>query len=316
MTPRQDALRPVYADLPDGCAWEHLDPALGSLALLTPERVAAAARLVKTGRRFGLDLPLDEPNPPFFGREPIQHHVFQLMDHVLDDRIDSFYPQGSTQWDGFGHYSHSERGYFMGRSAADVQSGAPGVEAWAERGLAGRGVLLDVARFTEIAGDSSFVVTPDLLDETAAAQGVEMMPGDVLCVRVGWMAWYRSLGPDARAALADTSRTFAGMRIPGLGPGPDLAEWCWDHGVAALAVDNPTVEPFPPAGVDGGSLGPDDMVHVRVMVFLGIPMGEFFDFESLAEDCASDGVYEFLFTSKPLGIVGGIGSPPNAIALK
>lgn len=315
MTPRQDALRPVYADLPDGCAWEHLDPALGSLALLTPERVAAAARLVKTGRRFGLDLPLDEPNPPFFGREPIQHHVFQLMDHVLDDRLDSFYPQGSTQWDGFGHYSHSERGYFMGRTAAEVQSGAPGVEAWAERGLAGRGVLLDVARHVQIAGDSSFVVTPDLLDQTAAAQGVEIQPGDVLCVRVGWMAWYRGLGPDARAALAEASRTFVGIRIPGVGPGPDVAEWCWEHGIAAIAVDNPTVEPFPP-DVGDGELGPNDMVHVKVMVYLGIPLGEFFDFETLAEDCAADGVYEFLFTSKPLGIVGGIGSPPNAIALK
>ncbi|HEU5302525.1 MAG TPA: cyclase family protein [Acidimicrobiia bacterium] len=321
MTPRPVDLRPAsarpaYADLPDGCAWEHLDPALGSLALLTPERVATAARLVKTGRRFGLDLPLDEPNPPFFGREPIEHTVFQLMDHVLDDRLDSFYPQGSTQWDGFGHYSHTERGYFMGRSAAEVQGGAPGIEAWAERGLAGRGVLLDVARHAQIAGDSSFVVTPDLLDQTASAQGVEIRPGDVLCVRVGWIAWYRSLGIDARAALAESSRTFVGIRIPGVGPGPALAEWCWDHGIAAIAVDNPTVEPFPPAGVDGESLGADHMVHVLVMVYLGIPMGEFFDFEALAEDCAADGVYEFLFTSKPLGIPGGIGSPPNAIALK
>ncbi len=315
MTSHQDTTRPAYAELPDGCAWEHLDPALGSLALLTPERVAAAARLVKTGRRFGLDLMLDEPNPPFFGREPIQHTVFQLMDHVLDDRLDSFYPQGSTQWDSFGHFAHSTRGYFMGRTADDVQSGAPGIEAWAERGLAGRGVLLDVARFTPIAGDSSFVVTPELLDETAAAQGVEIQPGDVLCVRIGWMAWYRSLGPDARAALAETSRTFAGMRIPGLGPGSALAEWCWDHGIAAVAADNPTFEPFPP-GVGGTNLGADDMVHVKVMVYLGIPLGEFFDLESLAEDCAADGVYEFLFTSKPLGIVGGIGSPPNAIALK
>jgi hypothetical protein len=60
----------------------------------------------------------------------------------------------------------------------------------------------------------------------------------------------------------------------------------------------------------------DDIVHVRVMVELGIPLGEFFDFDALAEDCAADGVYEFLFTSKPLGIPGGIGSPPNAMALK
>ncbi len=46
--------RPAYRDLPGGRAWEHLDPRLGSLALLTPERVAAAAKLVE-GRGTGWD---------------------------------------------------------------------------------------------------------------------------------------------------------------------------------------------------------------------------------------------------------------------
>lgn len=309
-------IRPAYRDLPNGRAWELLDPRLGSLALLTPDRVAAAALLVRTGRRFALDLPLDQPDPPFFGREPMRHEVFPLMDHVLDDRLDNFYPQGSTQWDGFGHYAHSHDGYFMGRSAETVQGDAPGIEAWAESGIAGRGVLLDIARQVDIAGDSSFTITTDLLDATAAAQGVALEVGDVLCVRTGWLQWYRSIGRDARVALAESSRTYEGLRIPGVGPGPAVAEWCWDHGVAAIAADNPTVEPFPPSAGVSGEFGMDDMVHVRVMTELGIPLGEFFDFDALAEDCAGDGVYEFLFTSKPLGIPGGIGSPPNAMALK
>ncbi len=62
--------------------------------------------------------------------------------------------------------------------------------------------------------------------------------------------------------------------------------------------------------------GPDESVHVRVLALLGIPLGELFDFDALADHCASDGVYEFLFTSKPLGIRGGLGSPPNALAIK
>ncbi len=311
-----ESARPAYRDLPNGRAWEHLDPRLGSLALLTPERVAAAAKLVRTGRRFALDLPLDQPDPPMFGREPMRHEVFHILDHVLDDRLDNFYPQGSTQWDSFGHYAHSSDGYFMGRSAEAVQGGEPGIEAWAEVGIAGRGVLLDAARHVDIAGDRAFAITPDLLDEIAAAQGVTLELGDILCVRTGWMQWYRSIDADERAALAERSRTFVGFEIPGVGPGKPVAEWCWDHGVAALTADNPTVEPMPPSfGVtDGFTM--DDMVHVKVMTELGIPLGEFFDFEGLAEDCASDGVYEFLFTSKPLGIPGGIGSPPNAMALK
>jgi kynurenine formamidase len=309
--------RPRYAELPDGCAWDVLDPELGSLSLLTPERVAAAARLVRSGTRFSLDLPIDQPDPPFFGREPVRHTVFDFSETVLDDRLDNFFPQGSTQWDAFSHFAHSTRGFFGGHDkAAIVERHALGIDAWHPAGIVGRGVLLDVARHVDIPGDSSFTVTPELLDETAAAQDVEVHEGDVLCVRVGWMTWYRSLDATGRAALAEKSRgSFEGFALPGVGPGAATAEWLWDHGVVALAVDNPAVEPFPPS-VGGGPFRADDMVHVRVLSMLGIPLGEFFDLDALADDCASDGIYEFLFTSAPLGIPGGIGSPPNALAIK
>jgi kynurenine formamidase len=307
--------RPAYRDLPDGSAWEVLDPRLGSLELLTPERVAAAARLVRSGTRFALDLPLDVPSPPFFGRQPFRHEVFSLgMDFVFDDKLDNFFPQSSTQWDGFGHFGHPTRGFFGGRPAEDIQAKTVGVDAWAESGLAGRGVLLDVARHAEIPGDTAFVIGPDLLSATASAQGVELRTGDILCVRVGWLTWYRGLDAAGREAVSAGSRqyTFDRFRTPGLGPGRAIAEYLWDHGVAAIAVDNPGVEAFGP----GVMRGPDESVHTLVLALLGIPLGELFDFDALAENCAGDGVYEFLFTSKPLGVRGGIGSPPNAIAIK
>jgi len=307
--------RPRYAELPDGCAWDVLDDRVGSLGLLTPERVAAAAGLVRSGRRFALDLSLDLPSPPFFGREPFRHDVFSLgIGNVYDDKLDNFFPQSSTQWDGFGHFGHPTMGFFGGRTDKDVLARSLGIEAWAEQGIAGRGVLLDVARHADIPCETSFVVTPELLAETATAQGVELREGDILCVRVGWLSWYRALDDAGRAAIAERSRdyTFENFRVPGLAPGPAVAEYLWDHGVAAIAVDNPGVEPFGPGGV--GDVG--DSVHTRVLALLGIPLGEFFDLDALADDCAADGVYEFLFTSKPLGIPGGLGSPPNAIAIK
>ena len=304
--------RPKYADLPDGSAWDVLDPQLGSLELLTAERVAAAAQLVCTGKRFALDLVLDQPSPPMFGRQPFRHEVFEIMENCLDDYLDGFYLQGSTQWDGFGHFAHPAKGFFGGKSAAQVKAGELGIEAWSVEGIAGRGVLLDVARQEEIAGDSGFVVTPELLDRTAASQDVEVRTGDVLCVRVGWLSWYRTLDAEQRAALVDPAQLGRGMQIPGLGPGPAVAEWCWDHGIAAIAVDNPTVEVIPAPGVQPV----EDMLHTRLLALLGVPLGEFFDLDALADDCAADGVYEFLFTSKPLGIPGGVGSPPNALAIK
>jgi kynurenine formamidase len=307
--------RPKFADLPEGSAWDVLDGRLGSLAFLTPERVAAAAKLVRTGRRFPLDLPLDIPSPPFFSREPYKHEIFGLgMDNVLDDRLDNFFPQGSTQWDGFGHFGHIDKGFFGGRSAADVQSATLGIEAWAETGIAGRGVLLDAARHLDLPPDQAVMVTAEDLAAIANAQGVQLQEGDILCVRVGWLGYYKSLDEAARQAVSDASKdySFVDFQMPGVGPGRAIAEYLWDNGVVAIAMDNPGVEPFGPAM----GRGPEESVHTSVLAMLGIPLGEFFDLDALAEDCANDGVYEFMFTSKPLGIRGGLGSPPNAMAIK
>ena len=306
--------RPAYADLPDGCAWELLDPDLGSLDLLTPERARAAAGLVRRGVVVPLDLSLDVPDPPLFGRQAMRHEVFHLIDNVLDDRLDNFYPQASTQWDGFGHFAHATRGFFGGNTAEQVRQ-RPGVLAWAQRGIVGRGVLLDVARRVSIPGDEPFVVTADLLDDTAAAQGGEIREGDVCLVRVGWLRWYRTLDAAGRTAVSVASQSFLDLRTPGLGPGAAIAEWLWDHGVAALAVDNPGVEPFPVTVTFPPGGGINDSLHTRVLAMLGIPLGEFFDLDALAEACAREERYEFLFTSAPLGIPGGIGSPPNALAI-
>ena len=45
-------------------------------------------------------------------------------------------------------------------------------------------------------------------------------------------------------------------------------------------------------------------------------IGELWYLEDLAADCAQDGVYEFMFTSAPLNVLGGVGSPPNALGIK
>jgi kynurenine formamidase len=314
--------RPRYAELPDGFAWDLLDPRLGSLELLTPERVAAAAALVQSGRRFSLNLPLDLPDPPMFGRQAMRHEVFELLPgFVLDDKLDNFYPQASTQWDAFSHYAHTERGFFGGTDIATAKAGRLGIDAWARVGIVGRGVLLDVPRHAAATGaphalDEDTLITPDQLEAVAAWAGVELRTGDILCVRTGWVGYYRGLDADRRAALseASTDYTFKDFRIPGLGRGPAVAEFLWDHGVAAVAVDNPGVEPFGPSMMEGGGL--DESLHTRVLAMLGIPLGEFFDFDALADDCEGDGRWDFLFTSAPLTIPGGVGSPPNALAIK
>jgi kynurenine formamidase len=49
---------------------------------------------------------------------------------------------------------------------------------------------------------------------------------------------------------------------------------------------------------------------------MGMTLGEILDLDALAEDCASDGVWEFFFTAPPLKVVGGVGTPITPLALK
>ncbi len=63
--PSYDEL-PVKEGAPPRSAWGLWgdDDELGCLNLLTPERVAAAAELVRKGAVFPLNLRIDRPDPP------------------------------------------------------------------------------------------------------------------------------------------------------------------------------------------------------------------------------------------------------------
>jgi len=56
--------------------------------------------------------------------------------------------------------------------------------------------------------------------------------------------------------------------------------------------------------------------HTVLLPMLGLPLGEMFFLDDLADDCAADGTYEFMFTSAPLNLPHGVASPPNALAIK
>ncbi|HLH70294.1 MAG TPA: hypothetical protein VKY90_15065 [Candidatus Dormibacteraeota bacterium] len=45
-------------------------------------------------------------------------------------------------------------------------------------------------------------------------------------------------------------------------------------------------------------------------------MGEIFDLEALAEDCAADHVYECFFSASPIPFQGSVGGPVNPTAIK
>ena len=49
---------------------------------------------------------------------------------------------------------------------------------------------------------------------------------------------------------------------------------------------------------------------------MGLFLGEMWDLDTLAADCAADGVYEFFLVAAPLPVTGAVGAPVNPLAVK
>ena len=308
---------PVTAGAPPRSAWGVWgdDDVFGCLNRLSAEAVRRAAARVTRGAIFPLDLELELPDPPLFGRARLVHEVTgQRVGH--DELISNWNTQSSSQWDGFRHVADPEHGFFGGVADEDH-----GVHHWARRGIAGRAVLADVGRWRERAGrplrmDAPDPIEPDDLLATLRDQGVSVETGDILLVRTGWLSWYRGLDGDARRGLVPT---FA---APGLRPGEATARTLWNLHIAAVAADNPALEVWPPGALVAAAGGrpdfssPETFVHRSLLPRLGLPIGELWDLAALAEDSVRHGRWDSLLVSAPLNLRGGVASPPNATALK
>ncbi len=311
---------PIKPDYPPHSAWGVFgdDDQIGTLNLLTPERVAAAARLAQTGQVFPMNWELELPDPPLFSRTTLQHTIKRRRHNVFDDVYDNFNTQSSSQWDGLRHCGHPQYGFYNGGAEEQFanRSGGPlGIEHWARRGIAGRGVLIDFQRFAAGHGiaftpGARYGITPEQLQAAADWQGVSFQTGDILLLRIGWIEWYSSLNEERRTELAQPGA----LQVAGLGQGEHSLRFLWDNHFAAIASDNPSFEAYPSAASEEGQ--PREMMHGVIIGLWGMPIGEMFQLDALAAACAADHRYEFFFTSAPLNKLGGVASPPNALAIK
>ena len=319
---------PTYAELlarddaPPGSSWHVFgrDDELGTLNLLDEQRTRCAAALVRRGRVFNLDYEIGAFAPPVSpNRRAARHTMLSRHDgQVRDDRLDDFYLQVSSQIDGLRHHRHPVHGFYGGvpDEAVDVGSPALGVQHAATKGITGRGVLLDVAGHLRRIGHpldlrEAEPISTATLDEVAEAQGVEFETGDILLVHTGWARHaVETLDPDEKAALS-TRRRFCGLE-----QSRETLAWIWDHHFAVVAGDTVAVEVMPSVDTSPFTGNVARMMHPDLIALLGVHLGELWKLDELAADCARDGVYEFLVTAKPLNLVGGVGSPPNALAIK
>jgi kynurenine formamidase len=286
---------------------------VGLFNLQTPERVLEAARLIRRGALFPLDAPVDAFSPPIAAsRGAPRHRVLHVPGTFgFDDVLDNFFPQGSSQWDSLGHVGYAPDMFYNGATEEDVATGRRNtIDHWARRGIAGRAVLLDMV--ATLADDgrpydpgTNAAFTVDDLELARKRSGVEFQPGDVLLIHTGFAAWWVDQPP------AERWKQNRAPSTPGVANGEEMCRYLWNSHVSAVASDTFAVEATP--------LRRDEVtgfLHRMLIGQFGMALGELWWTEDLAVDCAADGVYEMFFTSAPLNSPGGIGSPPNALAIK
>ena len=279
----------------------------GALNNLTPERVAAAARLVRSGVTVTLSLPLNT-EARIDIPEPADHHMTMLTDvdigsgsvRFAKDYVGVDYhndgPQShrrllatspTTASSTTGHRSESVTAEGAGAGSIDIL----------KDGLVGRGVLLDVPRLRGVPWlEPGEHVFREDLEAAEREQGVRVGPGDILLVRTGHARRRAELPPwDTRAAKA--------------GLHPTTASFLAERGVAALGSDgNNDTAPAPPRGSISRST-------CWRSTRWGSTCSTTSSSRIWSQQCEAAQRWEFLFAAAPLRIVRGTGSPLNPTAI-
>lgn len=297
------------------------DDEVGALNYLGPDEVLRGIRYVKSGEVFTLQIPMGHPHgdPVFPGREGTKR--VNVLDesswdegregapdfagglHYSDDKAEIFL-QGSTQYDALGHVWYDGQ-IWNGYDARTTVGGnkKASVQSIAERGVAGRGVLIDMARHRGKKWlDKGETFTHLDLQEAAKAQGVTLEKRDILLIRTGFMTYFYSVSSE---------EFYDGFVEPGLTYSPELVDWFNEMEIPNLVTDTIAneVTKDPVSGV----MLP---LHCALMRNLGIVLTEICDMDKLAEACAADGRWDFLYTAAPLNIVEGTGAPVNPVVLR
>lgn len=282
---------------------------------------------------MSLNWPIGAIKTPGFGRKGLVHKVMSFVDtplaaHGYDDEVE-FNTQCSSQWDSLCHFHHqkSESGYngvqtnvqelTQAYGDEDLAQKLPTLNHWHSRGgLVARAVFIDYKLYADENGISynpfsDHKITVDDIEKIAKKQGVEFKQGDVIIIRSGFTEDLTGVSEEKQGELMGSHRTC------GVTGTPDTAKWFWNKHFAAVAGDMIAFEHIPPINPETGK---EDSVaglvlHQYFLALFGMPIGELWDLKQLSETCKKLGRYSFMLTSVPLNVPGGIGSPPNALAI-
>lgn len=320
-TPSIDTVRSLIERHGNWGRWGD-DDELGTLNLVEPRHIVAASSLVKRGVSISMALPYDDDGPQTgnLGRfNPIHLMIRDGSDAITGASIRDFYGgvdkhfrgtddiiimplQSGTQWDSPGHVVFENTIYNgIGAEWVSSKGALKGSVSKARQSMVGRGVLLDMPRALGVDWlEPGHPISGAELQAAADAQGVTVGTGDFVFVRTGAMTMARAAG---------TWGDYAGGDAAGFGL--ESVDWVADRQVAAIATDTWGLEVRPNETPDTAQ-----PLHIVFIVGMGLWLGEIFDLDPLAEDCAGDGTYEFMFCGPPLPFTRAVGSPLNPMAIK
>jgi kynurenine formamidase len=281
------------------------DDQRGALNFITAQKRVAASRLVQTGQPISLALPLptapgvDNPNP-------VTHLTFQMgtephaaYHQSMDYFAISPHGMATTHLDALCHVFWQNKMY-NGFDAAEVRADGAhrcGVEVTRD-GVMTRGVLLDIPAVRGVRwlepGDAIF---PEELEAARKLHRVEVAQGDMLFVRTG------------RTLKRCTEGPWDIMRKGMAGLDASCLPWLFEHRIAMLGSDG--ISDVAPSGYKETPFP----IHAITIVAMGVHLIDNADLEALAQACASQGRYEFLFVMAPLVLERGTSSPVNPLAV-
>lgn len=277
------------------------DDQRGSANLMKPDTVLRAAKLIQSGEVFELGAVLSPDSKEAFINGGRVFNIYSKPSlpapnerRENEELVVTELGQIGTQFDAFAHQMWGDSFYNCFKLGdIGTRSGFKKLGVENVGSLMTRGVLVDIAGLKGLDRlPSSYVITPDDLQQALAKENQKLVRGDAVIIRTGW------------STLMGKENQRYGSVSPGIGIA--AGQWLVGQEPMLIAADTCCVEARP--SQPGFSLP----IHAMMLIQHGIYLIENLELEALAKAHA----YEFAFIVQPLKLKGATGSAIAPIAIR
>jgi kynurenine formamidase len=274
---------------------------LGAANLITAAKRKQAAGLARSGITISLshnyltEKAVDNPNP----FEHVMNRGFQSDTYRVN-----YHGFAHSHLDSLCHMLYQDRTY-NGYARSDVNTDKGCIKLGIEQlkeGILTRGVLIDIPRLKGVPWlEPGTPVYVEDIEAWEKKSGVRVSAGDAVFLYTGRWARRDKLGP------WDIFKSAAGFHA-------SVAPWVKARDVALIGSDG-LLDVYPEGVQDANGKDQSNAFHILMIAALGVDIFDNQDLEALAATAARLHRWEFMLAVAPLAVVGGTGSPANAMAV-